>query len=322
LYDAQSTIPYRESIHTGIDEVQMRIGVIYNPGSGRKGGGRILRALTDHIACLGLEPLVIDVSHFPCVEAGVHRFVQTIDAIAVVGGDGTLNGAVNGLLSSDRPDIPLAFVPAGRGKDTARSIPSLTIDTLRAGSINWASRRTVDVGVATLADGDARYFINVSNIGLSSGAAQRVSRMPRVLGAFAYTLGAVQAFRTTKPCTVCITLDDDETLELDDVLTVAICNGRAFGGGIYIAPDADVADGILQLVTVRHANVMDLVKNLPKLRSGAPFEHPALSRWNGRSIKIEHPELTPMDIDGELWGAGTVTWSVVPSALNWIGPRT
>jgi YegS/Rv2252/BmrU family lipid kinase len=241
--------------------------------------------------------------------------------VAVIGGDGTLNGAVNAVLTSDEPETPVAFFPAGRGKDAARTIPSYSADVIGREKIDWDRTRLVDVGRAHSAEGLDRYFINASDIGLSAAAAAFSARLPRQIGSGAYVLGAVYGFLVTRATSARMVLDGDRVVELDDLLTIAVCNGRAFGGGIYIAPDASADDGLLDVVAVRNANLLDLLANLPKLKRGTLREHPALTRWQATSVVVESTTLAPIDVDGEIWGAAPVSYSISPSALNWIGPQ-
>lgn len=300
----------------------MRIGVVFNPRSGRKRGDQLHSIIKASIVGSGHTPVFVDVAPGRPLEDALRPILRDIDVVAVIGGDGTLNGVVNAILSSDMPHTPVAFFPAGRGKDAARSIPSYSVDVMGRQEIDWTKGRLVDVGHVAIADGSQRYFINASDIGLSAVAAKFSARLPRQIGSGAYVLGAVYGFLVTRPGTVRMALDGAQEIELDNLLTIAVCNGRAFGGGIYIAPDASADDGLFDIVAVRNANLLDLLANLPKLKRGTLRDHPALTRWRARSITIDATSLHPIDLDGELWGDAPVTYTIIPSALNWIGPHT
>lgn len=300
----------------------MRIGVVFNPKSGRRRGDGLYRIIESSIVGSGHTLVVVDVVHGKPLEDAVARAVSDVDVIAVIGGDGTLNGVVNGILSSAVPGRPVAFFPAGRGMDAARSIPTLSVDLIANGPIDWTRTSSVDVGRVTAAGGVVRYFINAGDIGLIGAAAGFAARLPRQIGAASYVLGAVYGFLVTRPTTATMILDGEREIELDRLLSIAVCNGKAFGGGIHLAPEASVNDGLLDIVAVRNANLLDLLTNLPKLKRGTLIDHPALSRWRARSVLVTSSKLGPADLDGEMWGETPLTYTVHPSALNWIGPRT
>jgi diacylglycerol kinase (ATP) len=300
----------------------MRIGVVFNPRSGRRRGDKLHRLIKASITGSGHIPVFLDVAAETPLEDELRSMLGAVDAVAVIGGDGTLNGVVNAVLTSDRPGTPIAFFPAGRGKDASRTIPSFPASSIGKDPIDWTDSRRVDVGMVQAANGAERYFINASDIGLSAAAASFATKLPRQIGSIAYVLGAVYGFIATRPATATMKLDGDLSIELNNLLTIAVCNGRSFGGGIYIAPEASADDGLFDIVAVRNANVLDLVLNLPKLKRGTLLHHPALTRWRSRSLVIDGTSLGPVDLDGEIWGAAPLTYSLLPSVLNWIGPRS
>lgn len=300
----------------------MRIGVVFNPRSGRRRGDRLHRLIKASITGSGHTPLFIDVVAGMPLEDALRGELPGIDVVAVIGGDGTLNGVVNAILTSESPETPLAFFPAGRGKDAARTIPSFSLASIGKEPIDWTNASRVDVGHVKTLNGDGRYFINASDIGLSAAAAAFSARLPRQIGSAAYVLGAVYGFIVTRPTHATMVLDGERRIALHNLLTIAVCNGRSFGGGIYIAPEASANDGLFDIVAVRNANMLDLVMNLSKLKRGALLDHPALTRWRASAVVIKTTSLDPVDIDGEMWGAAPLSYSLVPSVLNWIGPST
>lgn len=300
----------------------MRIGVVFNPRSGWRRGDGLHDKIKASVIADGHVPVFVEVTNDTPVEHAVEDLARDVDVMAVVGGDGTLNGVVNGVLSSSVPDCPIAFFPVGRGKDAARSIPSFTLDKIGKEAIDWTLSRKVDIGRARMIDGRERHFINASDIGLIGAATEFSARLPRQIGASAYVLGGVYGFLVSRPTTARLVLDDTEEIMLENLLSIAVCNGRAFGGGIYIAPEASAQDGLFDIVAIRNANLMDLLANLPKLKRGTLLEHPALTRWRATSVVVDSETLGPIDLDGDMWGAAPLTYTLLPSALNWIGPWT
>jgi diacylglycerol kinase (ATP) len=319
--DCHPTTTIRWTISGLHGEEQMHIGVVFNPGAGARRGHELYRMTKAAVTGNGHSLSFLDVARDDRLENALADMICRVDVIAAIGGDGTLNGVVNGIVTSSRPDLPVAFFPAGRGRDTARAIPSFSLESLGKSRIDWGRIRKVDLGAAQLPEGGIRYFINVANVGLSAEAARVAGRLPRQVGSFSYVIGAVKGFLSTRPTSVTVCVDG-QRFDLDEVLLLAICNGRSFGGGIYIAPDARADDGSLELVAVRNANLRDLALNLPKLRTGARVDHPALSSWPARSIEVTGDSLAPIDLDGEMWGNAPVSFSIVPSALNWIEPQS
>jgi diacylglycerol kinase (ATP) len=303
-------------------EDEMRIGVVFNPRSGVRRGQQLYRMTNAAIIGSGNTPIFVTVERGIRLENSVSRLVEEVDVVATIGGDGTLNGVVNGVLDSSRPGTPVAFFQSGRGRDTARTLPSFSLKSLGTTRIDWSRTVQVDVGRATGQGGASRYFINVSNVGLSAEAARVAGKLPRQIGTSSYILGAVKAFLTERPRSVPVSIDGGPSVVLDDVLLLAMCNGRAFGGGLYVAPEASATDGLLELVAVRNANLLDLGRNLSSLRDGTLLGHPALTRWRARTVAVDPCDLAPIDLDGEMWGSVPITYSIVPSALNWIGPSS
>lgn len=297
----------------------MRIGIAFNPKSGARQGERLRRLVNASIVGDGHTPVFLDSIAGDRIEDRIDRAIDQVDVIAAIGGDGTINGVVNGIMSSPRSDMPVAFFPAGRGRDTARAIPSFTLENLGKQKIDWENTRQVDVGRVETDDGKHRHFINISSIGLSAEAAHIASRLPRQLGSMSYVIGGARAFLSKTETTVRLDVDG-QVVDLDKVLLIAICNGRSFGGGLYIAPDSKPDDGLFEITVVRNANLLDLLMNLSKLKSGTEFNHPALSRWTARSVQLDECTLSPVELDGELWSAAPFTYFVVPSALTWIEP--
>jgi diacylglycerol kinase (ATP) len=300
----------------------MRIGIVFNPRSGSRRGDRLHRLIKASIIGSDHAPVFLDVANGVPLEQDLAPMLANVDVVATIGGDGTLNGVINGIMASEHKDMPVAFFPAGRGRDAARTIPSFSLDMVGKEAIDWSTTRRVDIGLAQQDGGAQRYFVNAGDVGLIGAAAEFAARLPRQIGTLSYVLGGVYGFLATHPAAIQLTLDDDQVIELDNALSVAVCNGRAFGGGIYIAPDASAEDGILDIVVVRNANIKDLLLNLPKLKRGTLREHPALERWRARTLRVEAAHLGPIDLDGEMWGTLPLTFSVQPSSLNWIGPRT
>lgn len=302
-----------------LPSTSLNIGVVFNPRSGTRSARSIHESVLESLNAQGHRPLSVVASVDERVETIVGRIVSQLDALVSIGGDGTLNGVVNGVLSSPCPDVPIGFVPAGRGCDASRSFEPLNMESIRSLTVDSLQTSRMDVIRATeLKTGNFRFVVNIVDAGLGAEAARVAGNLPRTLGTSSYILGAAMALITQRSTTATVTIDGDDALELNGTLAVVVCNGRAFGGGVYIAPEANPNDGILTVVAVRNANLLDLGRNLGKLKSGQPFDHPALTRWPARSVVVESAALAPVETDGDMWGELPMRFDVCPDAINWI----
>lgn len=177
----------------------------------------------------------------------------------------------------------------------------------------------IDLVRITLASGIVRYGINVADIGLAAQAAVTANRLPRQLGSLAYVLGAARGIVPPKPFALRCSVDG-EKIGIDDALLLSVCNGKSFGGGIYIAPLADCTDGWLDIVVAHNANLLDLATQLPKLKKGTLLSHPALMRWRARSVTVEFAANPWYEVDGEQLSSQPVSFEIAPNALTWVTP--
>ena len=292
----------------------MRVGIIANPGAGRPGSMRVLPELQHFARSFADDVRTAMPSDERRLEPIAAEMAASVDLIIVTGGDGTLNGVVNGLMPD--PQIPVAFLPSGRGKDSARTLPSLSRSDLARTGISWKTEQ-VDVGMVTLAGGTARYFVNISSLGLGATAARIATGLPRLLGTASYLVGAALGLVSDGHFSLQLRVDDQMVATLERCRIASVANGRYFGGGLQIAPMASVRDGLLEIVIVSGAGRVEILRNLPRVFRGTHMTHPAVRHWTARSVSIEATPSVGIETDGEVIGATPATFTILPGALPW-----
>src|SRR5262249_54219912 len=190
------------------------------------------------------------------IELAKRAAEQGASFVIAVGGDGTVSEVVNGLMlaSQRREDLTLGIVPSGTGADLARSlgIPKAQEEALRL--LVEGQRRAFDVGRVEFAlesgSSGVRYFANIASIGLEGVVDRKIPSAPRFLGGrFAYIWASIAASWGFRPQRVVLR---SGAVELERTVVAAVlANGRFFGGGMQIAPDARLDDGRLELVIIR-----------------------------------------------------------------------
>lgn len=240
--------------------------------------------------------------------------------VVAVGGDGTVNEAVNGLMGV-RPErrAELATIPRGTGKDFARSfgIPAdvaKALDVARDGST-----RTVDAGRATFVEWDGSpaesYFANFAGAGISGAVAARANASSKALG------GKVAFFRATTAVFMRWQNTDYE-VQIDGarrsgrMLEVVAAIGDQLAGGMRLAPEADPADGLFDIVLIGDATKLDFVRTLPRIYRGTYLPHPRAEVVRGRRLQIETATPLPIALDGEQPGTTPAVFEIVPGALR------
>lgn len=252
------------------------------------------------------------------IELAKNIAASNADYIIAVTGDGTFNEVINGVLLSQNKKVKLGLLPHGTGNDFARMLGlSDDISELRK-LIENDSLKNVDVGLASFKNLEgrnaSRYFINISDVGLGGFIAKKLSGSSKWLGAtLTFQWSIVSTFLTYKHQLMKIRTDD--SLYEGKILSYIIANGKYFGGGLGIAPDAKPDDGLLEIVLATEISLWDYLKNLNKIRASQKVDHPKMNYLRAKEIFVE-TENQPIDMDGEFIGYSPLKISIVPNAIQ------
>jgi YegS/Rv2252/BmrU family lipid kinase len=244
------------------------------------------------------------------------------DILVCVGGDGTLNEIINGAMGKDGlllSEILVGFIPRGTGCDLARSL-SIPFELNRAlDTIRNSNHCHIDLGRLRYRDNDGhvgcRYFHNVVSFGLGGEVDARVNRTTKLFGGFTSfiwaTLISVLCFKK-KPIHLRV---DDHFEDTVTSLNVAVANGQYHGGGMWVAPGADMTDGLFQCTVIGDLTKAQVLWNLPKLYNGKIYDVRKIRKLIGRRIESSSPQAVLLDMDGEQPGRLPVAIEMVPSVL-------
>ncbi|GAA3861379.1 diacylglycerol/lipid kinase family protein [Tessaracoccus defluvii] len=231
------------------------------------------------------------------------------DLVVVMGGDGMAHLGLNACAGTE---ATLGLVPAGTGNDFARGvgIPGGIHEAVEA----IVHGRTRQVDLSHVMNPDGQYYVGAV---VSSGYDARVNRATndiRIrLGALSYGYIALRELANFSPLTYRLTVDGQER-ELRAML-VAVANTGLFGGGMRIAPDADPADGLLDITVIKEASRGKLLRLLPSLYSGNFVKDPAVELLRARHVTVDGDGLFIMG-DGEELGQVPATVEIAPGALR------
>jgi YegS/Rv2252/BmrU family lipid kinase len=233
--------------------------------------------------------------------------------LIVIGGDGTVNEVVNGVVGTE---AEIAVLPCGTGQDFGRThgLPGAFDDAVRVALDG--ETRTIDLGRVECGDGTSRFFANVASAGMSGAVARRANAMTKKLGGratFFYAL--TREFLAWQNTAVVVELDDGVRREgpMHDVI---VANGRYHGGGMKLAPDARQDDGAFDVVTIGDVTKLDFLTTAPKLYSGRYLSHPKVELLRSAAVAISATEPLPLEVDGEPAGTTPARFEVVPAALR------
>ncbi len=309
----------------------MKVGVVLNPVAG---GGRLKRewprvgaVLKRHFGDFELRETQ--------AEGDAERLALDLAAdgfglVIAAGGDGTASEVADGLLqaaSEHSRTAELGLLPCGTGIDFARGLGlPRDLDAL-VKRMAEAQGRAVDAGrIAYVDDHGAlasRHFINIASLGLSGATDRAVNadkRKGRVSARALFYWRTVFEFLRYRFQEVRITVDDGRPVEAKIAL-VAVANGRFFGGGMMIAPDAALDDGQFDVVVLRAASKARLIRDLRLVYGGRHRDHPAITILRGRKVTVEplgdvERNGALVDIDGESPGRIPATFEILPGALT------
>jgi len=249
------------------------------------------------------------------------------DVLVSVGGDGTANEVVNGLMLSDTSydELPAVTIfPSGTGSDSVRTlgIPKDLEGFVRM--VEASVPKLVDVGVAEFVRAGAvrgvRYFLNACDVGIGATVANTVNSMnednEKKSGKGKYFRSIVEQVFKFKAFDATY-VADGKYYEIKKTVIVAVCNGMFFGGGVKISPVSRMDDGVLELVASNNVSKIGLMGLVSKVYSGSHVGHPKVKfqREHGFEIQLAMPQL--LETDGEVQGVVTeVNFKVLPRVLK------
>jgi diacylglycerol kinase (ATP) len=245
---------------------------------------------------------------------GGHRLV------VAVGGDGTVNEVVNGIMGDD--GVPLATAGAvltGRGRDACRNFGVPRRMAEAAAALVDGADATFDLGLATWADGGRRYFLGAAGAGFDAAVAARAASVG-ARGTLPYLFAVLATVRASQPTPATLTADGT-VIWRAPLLSAVVANARHFGGGMRIAPHADPADGVLDLVVLGALGRLEMIRWLPTIYWGGHLANPSVATRRASTITVGAPVPLPTQLDGELAGSTPVAITVAPRALRLRLPR-
>lgn len=245
---------------------------------------------------------------------------QGFDTIVAAGGDGTLNEVLNGMLPhADR--VRLGLLPLGTGNDFARVLalpPELdpALDALQLGHT-----RRFDIirirGAATV-----HHFINVSAGGFSSTVSEKMtSELKAAWGPLSYLRGMLGSLAELAPYACELTIDEDPPIPLS-IFNLVIANAGFVARGIPIAPAADPADGLLDIVAIREAPGARLALLAPLVLTGQHLESEDIFFRQARKVAVTSAPAMPFNADGEMIGESPLIFEILPQAVTMTVPAS
>jgi YegS/Rv2252/BmrU family lipid kinase len=253
---------------------------------------------------------------------------ESAQSVVCVGGDGTLNEVINGLMNDDgprNPDLQLGFIPNGTGCDFRRTLCIPTNAEQALDVVAKGNTRLIDLGRLRFTDHDGeirtRYFHNLTSFGLGGEVDERVNNSGKKLGGFlSFIMATLISLVRYEGKRIRLRVDDHFDEEVV-VLNVAVANGQYHGGGMWVAPGADPSDGLFHVTIIGDLSLPEVFYYLPKLYNGKILQVKQVRSLTGRKVEALSDERVLLDVDGEQPGRLPVKIEIIPSALRILSPE-
>ena len=305
--------------------MSLKTQVIVNPesnqGRTKKRWKRIKEALKSFLKEFKYE---FTEKPLQAVEISRSAIKEGIELIVGVGGDGTINEIANGFFEQEKPINPetaLGIIPSGTGSDFSKSlhIPLGLRNALRV--ITQAPSNRIDIGKVTYRNHSAsevdRFFLNVSDFGIGGEVVYKMNQERMEKKASSYFKCLVSTFMSYTNKKLNISVDGEE-LPVDEYMVGAIANGRIFGKGMKVAPEASLDDGMFDLVLVRKMKKLEFFRNVFRIYTGTHLSHPKISLIRGTKIEVAPADMEErilIEVDGEQVGSLPATFEILPQRL-------
>ena len=287
-----------------------RLGLLVNPASAGGKALGVIPAVEAELRRLGAEFRVVRSDSGEHAKHLAREMAEAGEVAVAVGGDGLVGTLAGALAGSDGA---LAIIPAGRGNDFARvlEIPTDPADAARVAF--QGHERALDVGQV-----DGKSFVGIASFGFDSDANRIANETRIVRGNLVYAYAALRALVQWKHARFTVTVDG-ERHEFTG-WSVAVGNSKAFGGGMFMFPMAELDDGKLEVAICEQSSKWHYLKGLPKVFKGTHVDDPAIRFFRGERIEIDADRDFMVYADGDPLADLPATVTVLRRALRVIVP--
>jgi YegS/Rv2252/BmrU family lipid kinase len=287
------------------------LALLVNPTSA---GGRTLKLLPRVEAVLDSRRVVFRVRRTKGLEDAAEAALRAVDAgevPVVMGGDG-LVGAVGGAMAG--AETPLGIIPGGRGNDLVRVLGIPTEPEAAIATVLDGEARRIDVGEA-----NGERFLGIASCGFDSDA-NRIANQTRFLrGNLVYAYAALRALAGWKSARFHIVAGSERRRVTG--WSVIVANSKAYGGGMFIAPDAELDDGRFDVVSIGETGKLNFLRNLPKVFKGTHIDNDEVTVFRAARLELSASRPFAVYADGEHLTDLPATLRVLPRALSVLVPR-
>jgi diacylglycerol kinase (ATP) len=306
--------------------VDRRLCLIVNPQAGRGRARTLLPAATAALTAAGTEHRVVESSSLEHAAELATEAAARGEVVVAVGGDG-MAGALAGAASTAGASYGL--IPAGRGNDLAGVLKVPTDPAAAARALAQGQPRQVDLIAASTPDQPEQIVASSIYAGLPAVAGEIANATRLLGGGLVYPIAALRALARWRPVTFTVQITGEPQAREFTGYAVVVANSAFFGAGMKVAPPAQIDDGVLDIVLMRHAPKLTFVKALTKIKDGSHIDLPQVSLERGTEITLTVSRDLPAAADGEPLrcasplAAGTpLRMKVLPAALSVIGSAT
>ena len=290
-----------------------KILLIANPKSGVKSNKSILGLVINEFERNSIEFTLNFTEHSGHAINIVKNFnFSEYSTVCAVGGDGTLNEVLNGMLTrSDQRKVPIGLIPGGTGNSFMKTMDLLDPFEAILKIIN-NEPRTVDVMKAKGSDG-VYFSLNLVGWGMATDISIVAEKL-RILGGQRYNIASVIEIIRNKKRPARLIIDDVETT--NDFCFIIACNTKYVGKGMKMAPGAIIDDGLIDLIVVKKNSRSTLLSVFPKLFDGGHVSHPACEYLKCKTFSIKPEQNEPLNIDGEIIGFAPVDVELIENGID------
>jgi YegS/Rv2252/BmrU family lipid kinase len=287
-----------------------RFTILMNPTSAGGKAQRMLPEVRSILTGAGAEVTVVPTRDLPHAADAARAATARGETVVALGGD----GLVGALAATLKGSAPLGVLPGGRGNDFARALGISQEIGPACRALLEGEERALDLGEA-----NGRAFACIASVGFDSDANRIANEARFVRGNLVYAWGAIRALIAWKPVRFEVSLDGREVQF--EGYTVAVANSAYYGGGMKVAPAADPADGLLDVVFVKGTSKFRFLRNLPKVFAGTHVELDEIEAHRAREVVVRADRQFDVYADGDPITTLPATVKLVPGALRVIAPR-